>query len=161
MSAGWVVLKTQPQREVLAAGALRVRGVESFAPYLVGRRGTRAVPLFPGYIFARVALYSDDLLRIRSAPGVAYMLPRAAPPLLIPDAVVESLRVRTTDPSLIQRPLRQGDRVKVESGPFRWMEAVFDRRLNAAGRVRILLSLVHRTIAVSIEEGYLERVGAS
>ena len=37
--------------------------------------------------------------------------------------------------------LLHGDRVQLISGPFRWMEAVFDRRLSAAGRVRILLEL--------------------
>jgi transcriptional antiterminator RfaH len=156
MAWGWVVLKTQPQREVLAAEAVRARGGESFVPYLPARRRDgRAVPLFPGYLFARVAS-AEDLLPIRSAPGVAYVLPRAAgAPALVPELVVDALRGRTAYPTL-----RHGDHVVIEDGPFRWMEAVFDRQLSAAGRVRILLALVNRTVALQVDEQLLKRVGA-
>src|SRR5437762_12759698 len=91
MILGWVVLRTQPQRELLAAEAVRARGGEAFVPYLPPRRRTRrAVPLFPGYLFARVTS-AEDLLPIRSAPGVAYVLPLSAAPALVPGEVVDSL----------------------------------------------------------------------
>ena len=47
--------------------------------------------------------------------------------------------------------LQRGDRVTIQRGPFRWVEAVFDRRLTATGRVRILLDFVHRTVAVDLD----------
>src|SRR5205814_5512349 len=140
MAWGWVVLKTQPQREVLAAEAVQARGGESFVPYLPARRRDgRAVPLFPGYLFARVAS-AEDLLPIRSAPGVAYVLPRSGTPALVPEAVVDILRERIEGLAQVHPMFQRGDRVVIEEGPFRWMEAVFDRRLSAAGRVRILLA---------------------
>ena len=37
------------------------------------------------------------------------------------------------------------------------MDAVFDRRLSAAGRVRILLELAHRTVHVTVDESQLKR----
>jgi len=157
LSLGWVVLKTQPRRELLAAEAVRSRGAESFVLYMPCRPGNqRPALLFPGYVFARVTAF-DDLLRIRSAPGVAYVLPAAAPPALLPNAVVELLRARGLDP-LAAPQLHHGDRVVIESGPFRWVEAVFDRRLNAAGRVRVLLTLVHRTVRLEVEDALLKRV---
>jgi hypothetical protein len=37
------------------------------------------------------------------------------------------------------------------------MDAVFDRRLSASGRVRILLELAHRTIHVNVDASQLKR----
>ncbi len=161
MDKSWAVLKVQPRQELLAAEAVRARGVESYVPLLRPRRSTdRAAPLFPGYLFARIAPLSDDLLRIRSAPGVAYVLPRGAPPTLFPDAVLDEIRHRLAAPAYpsARQPFQTGDRVTVVSGPFRWLDAVFDRHMNAAGRVRILLQFVHRTVPVEIQEECLKRV---
>ncbi len=159
MAWGWVVLKTQPRREMLAAEAVLAGGGESFVPYLPQpSRGGRVVPVFPGYLFAHVAS-AGDLLPIRSAPGIAYVLPRSGTPALIPEHVVDALRGQTAD-APAYTTLRHGDRVVIEEGPFRWMEAVFDRQLNAAGRVRILMALVHRTVALQVDEQLLKRVGA-
>jgi transcriptional antiterminator RfaH len=160
MGVSWVVLRTQPRREQLAAQVVRSKGVDCFAPLLPPRRRTeRAAPLFPGYVFARVVPESDDLMRIRSVQGVAYILPHAAPPALLPESLIDELRVRLADPEAdpARRRLRPGDRVAVISGPFRWSEALFDRYLNASGRVRILLEMVHRMVAVEIDEEDLER----
>lgn len=155
----WVVLRTQARRELVAAQTIRARDVESYAPLRQLRRGTvRVGPLFPGYVFARVAPGSDDLLRIRAAPGVSYVLPRAGPPALLPQGLVDDLRARLADPAggLAPRPFSPGDRVSVVSGPFRWSDGLFDRHLNGSGRVRILLDMVCRTVGVEMKEEWLE-----
>jgi transcription antitermination factor NusG len=160
MYAGWVVLKTQPRHEVLAVNAIDARGVETYLPLVKPKRASSStVALFPGYVFARVGEMSDDVLRIRSAPGIAYLLPRDCSPALVPDGVIEMIRHRLTEeghatgvPTLVA-----GDRVQLISGPFRWMDAVFDRRLSAAGRVRILLELAHRSVHVNVQESQLKR----
>jgi transcriptional antiterminator RfaH len=161
ISGGWVVLKTQPRHELVATKSIDARGVESYAPLVRSNRLSAAtVALFPGYIFARVLEGTDDLLRIRSAPGIAYMLPRDCSPAIVPEGVIAMIRRRLADSQhLIAMPeLLRGDRVQLVSGPFRWMDAIFDRRLSAAGRVRILLELAHRTVHVNVEETQLTRV---
>jgi transcription antitermination factor NusG len=113
--------------------------------------------LFPGYLFARVSVHSDDLLRIRSAPGVSYVLPRAGPPSLLPDLFIES--IRSHEQAVFEtrgRDFKHGERVRVVAGPFKWVEGLFDRSLNASGRVRILLNLVHGSMAVQMEAAELE-----
>ncbi len=155
----WAVLRTQPRRELVAAQSIRARDVESYAPFRRLRRGNnREAPLFPGYVFARVAPGSDDLLRIRAAPGVAYVLPRTGPPALLPECLVDELRARLADPAggLAPRPFSPGDRVSVVGGPFRWSDGLFDRHVNASGRVRILLDMVSRTVTVDLKEEWLE-----
>jgi transcription antitermination factor NusG len=151
----WVVLRTQARREVLAARSVAARGVQSYVPLLPEPGGGKPRPLvFPGYIFARTVRGSDDLLRIRSVPGISYVLPRGGPPAYLPESAIELLRTREAAPP---RPLTRGDRVLVLVEPFRSLDAVFDRRLSAARRVRVLLELVHRVVALDIDERQLRR----
>jgi transcription antitermination factor NusG len=162
MESHWAVLRTQPRREPIAARAVSARGVESYLPWLPGTRPSESAhPLFPGYLFARIASDSDDLLRIRSVPGVAYVLPRASAPVLLPDLFIESIRAheRALRSDSRGRAFHRGDRVVVVSGPFKWIEGLFDRSLSASGRVRILLNLVHGSVAVQIEATELNLAG--
>jgi transcription antitermination factor NusG len=141
----WVVVRTQTRQELLALHSVAVRDLETYFPVIT--RGRTSEPLFPGYIFARVVEGSDDVLRIRSVPGVAYILPRGAPPVMLPGDFVAALRGRA---SAGGPELRRGDRVTIRRGPFRWLDAMFDRRLNASGRVRVLLDFVDRTVSVDL-----------
>ena len=159
--SGWIVLKTQVRHELFAAGAMLARAIESYVPLIEPKRpNDPAVPLFPGYVFARVTAASEDLVRIRSAPGIVYVLPRGAVPIVVPDEIVEVVRARLAQfQSGSGRPaLRHGERVQLTDGPFRWLDAVFDRRLSATGRVIILLELAERTVRMNVEESLLKRV---
>jgi len=95
---------------------------------------------------------SDDLLRLRSARGVAYLLPRGGEPAVLPDVFIDMLREQERIHALESHTaaFHPGDRVVVVSGPFKWAEGSFDRRLTARGRVRILLELVHGSAAVQL-----------
>jgi transcription antitermination factor NusG len=88
------------------------------------------------------------------------VLPQHGPPALLPDAVVTEIRtgLEARRDGARTRGLQRGDRVTIVSGPLRWHDALFERRLNAAGRVRVLLDLIQRTVAVDIEESVLKRV---
>src|SRR4030088_1083013 len=111
-AALWIVLRTQPRYEQLAARSVDARGVETSLPLLLpSQAAERSTLLFPGYLFARIAEFSDDVLRIRSAPGVAYPLPRGCPPTFLPDGVVDLIRKRLGDRSGgVTNALRPGDR---------------------------------------------------
>jgi transcription antitermination factor NusG len=100
------------------------------------------------------------LLRIRSAPGIAYVLPRGGLPTIVPDTVIDVVRARLAEcPSGIRAPeLHHGERVRIIDGPFRSLEAVFDRRLSADGRVRLLLEFAQRTVHINVEKSLLKRV---
>jgi transcription antitermination factor NusG len=152
----WVVLKTQPRREPIAAQSVLARGVEAYTPRLPGRDTDRRPFVFPGYLFARPTHETDDLLLIRSLPGIAYVLPRGGPPAQLEESVIQLLRQREAQPP---HTLEPGDKVLVLAEPFRSLEAVFDRRLNAAGRVRVLLELAHRFVRVDISESQLQPAG--
>ena len=143
--APWVVLRTQVRQEALATQSVAARGLESYFPLV--KRGRSVEPLFPGYLFAQLASATEDLVRIRSAPGIAYVLPKHAPPVLLPGDLIGALRARAAS----RTPgFQKGERVTIRRGPFRWLDAVFDRRLNASGRVRVLLDFVHRSVILDL-----------
>jgi transcription antitermination factor NusG len=76
----------------------------------------------------------------------------------LPDAMIQAMQQRESE--LLQtgtsRLFSHGDSVRVTAGPFKWIEGLFDRRVSAAGRVRILLDLVHGCAAVEIDAVDLE-----
>jgi len=152
MDAGWIVLKTKPKCEILASESVLATGVESYMPLWRPATQSRAAePMFPGYVFAHV-MSPQDLLQTRSAIGVMYALPRDAQPTILPEPFLDELRIRLKDRERAERPMewRRGERVRIIDGPFRSVDALFDCQLNAVGRVRLLLHLVHGTVRVSI-----------
>jgi hypothetical protein len=100
-------------------------------------------------------------LRIRSAPGIAYVLPRAGYPVVLSDSLIAAIRSREHECGAAEQSYARGDAVRVRTGPFKWVEGLFDRSLSAPGRVRILLDLVHGTAAVDLHEVDIEPVGIS
>ena len=79
-------------------------------------------------------------------------------PIAVPDTLVEEIR-RRSDRAILggwQPPIERGDVVRIERGPFQGLDAIFDRSLSAKGRVRILLELVGRLVAVDLDVGMLQ-----
>ena len=50
-----------------------------------------------------------------------------------------------------------GERVLITSGPFQYLEAIFDRRLSASGRSLVLLQLLNQLVRVDVAEEYLAK----
>ena len=153
----WFAVKTKPRRELQAYSVLTQRGVEAFLPRL-RRRQRRAnlapayEPLFPGYLFSRLELGSQEWLRARSAPSVAYFLGVHGVPAPLPDELVEHIRARTEAQAAAtwKPPFQKGDRVDISGGPFAGLDAVFDSMLSPSGRVRVFLETVNRLVPVDL-----------
>jgi hypothetical protein len=45
----------------------------------------------------------------------------------------------------------------ITSGPFQYLEAIFDRRLSAGGRSLVLLQLLNQLVRVDVAEEYLDK----
>jgi transcriptional antiterminator RfaH len=158
----WYVARTNPRREHQAAASLSRRGVQVYLPILrkkarAGRRDWEL--LFPGYLFARLEIPSAQWLAARSAPDVAYFLGQPDQPSALPDELVDALTARMERVNRDGGPprFRPGERVAITGGPFRFLEAVFDRQLSADGRSRVLVQLLQRLVPVELPEDHLER----
>ena len=158
----WYVAKTKAGREGVTAAILTQRGVDAYLPVAppsrrASRRPTPSEALFPGYLFVRLELESDAWLSVRSAPGIAYFLGDGGRPAVLPDELIEGIRLRTDRhrDARWRPPYQAGDAVVIQHGPFAGVEAVFDSCLTGRGRVRVLLELVQRLVPVDLDASHL------
>ncbi len=167
----WYVLRTHRRSEEQARRVLEAKGLPVFLPQLKARKVRRAggaywaaEPFFPGYLFSHLDVDTEDWLIARSAPGVSYVLGQQVGgtrvPVPVPEELVTQLASRVDQENITRWDQRfeRGEHVRILAGPFRSLEAVFDRRLNASGRVLVFLSMLSRLIPVEVTLDDLQRV---
>jgi len=98
-------------------------------------------PLFPCYLFARFDLQAK-YFDVKYLQGVRGLVSAGSEALAVPSALVEEIKRRTVDGVLEipPKPLSRGERVTVVGGPFKGLDAIFERYLSGAERVALLLS---------------------
>ena len=153
----WYALYTRSNCEKRVSAEVVARDVECFLPVYSStrrwkdRRVNLESPLFPGYVFVRLAL--RDRLRVLQIPSVVRLVGFSGQPAALPEEEVEALRSGLMQ-KLKAEPhpfLRVGRRVRVKSGPLTGMEGILARR---RGKARFVMSveLIMRSIAVEIDE---------
>ena len=162
----WYALHTKPRNEEHVREQLERRGLEAYLPRVDAApqrtAARRPKPFFPRYLFARLDLDTVPLSSIVYLPGMASVVSFGGEPAVVPDVVIDFLRQRlahTDLPGFLEgAPLRQGDTLRVTSGPLRDLSAVFDRPLSPDGRVRVLIRLMGRLSACELPIDSLSRV---
>jgi len=152
----WYAVHTSANHERRIAAQLLQRKIEHFLPlYLSVRRWKdRTVqlhmPLFPGYIFVRLAL--TDRLRVLQVPSVVRLVGFGGVPSPIAVEEVESLRRALADGVQVEpHPfLKAGRRVQITCGPFAGRQGILKRW---KGNFRVLLSmdLIQRSMLVEVD----------
>src|SRR6266478_1796829 len=152
----WYAAYTRAQHEKSVAAELGMREVEHFLP-LYGsvrrwkdRRMQLELPLFPGYVFVRLAL--RDRLRVLQIPSVVRIVGFNGQPTALPDTEMEIMRSGLSH-SLRAEPhpfLTVGRRVRIAGGPFAGLEGVLKRKKNSL-RVVVTLEQIQRSVAVDVD----------
>src|SRR5882724_6125709 len=92
----WYAAYTRANHEKRVSQQLSMSGVEHYLPLCSSlrrwkdRRKKLEVPLFPGYVFVRMAL--RDRLRVLQIPAVACLVGFAGTPSALPSDEIEALR---------------------------------------------------------------------
>ncbi len=159
----WYAAYTRANHERRVADQLAERGVENFLPQYESvrkwkdRRVRLQLPLFPGYVFAHLAL--KNRLQVLQVPGVAWLVSFAGKPVPVPEE--EFARIRGfLKQGLRAEPhpyLKIGKRAWVVRGPLAGMEGIVARRKNRS-RFVVSFELIQRSVAVEMEEGDLAAV---
>ena len=114
---------------------------------------------FPRYLFARLDFDIIPLSSVAWMPGVRRIVSSGSQPAPVPDEVVELVRERLEEIEEVRYGnLRQGDRVRITSGPLRDLEAIFDQPTSSADRVRILLDVMGRLTSVEIDPSEIKPI---
>jgi transcriptional antiterminator RfaH len=158
----WYVVRALPRREKGAEAQLAAQGFRVFLPRVTRSvrhaRKTRTVhtPAFPGYLFVALDLQRDRWRSINGTFGVMSLIMGEERPIPVPCGVVETILEYADDSGVCRfgRDLVEGQSVRVIVGPL--AETIGELvRLDANGRVRVLLEIMGGKVLATIEKSAL------
>jgi transcription antitermination factor NusG len=154
--ARWYAAYTCAKHEKRVAAELGARHVEHFLPLCRSvrrwkdRRVELDLPLFPGYVFIRLAL--RDRLRVVQIPSVVRLVGFGGSPTALPDQEMEIMRAGLSQ-SVRAEPhpfLMVGRRVRITGGSFAGLEGVLKRNKDNL-RVVVSLELIQRSVVLDVD----------
>jgi transcription antitermination factor NusG len=159
----WYAAYTCANHEKRVREQLDQRSVESFLPVYEtvrrwkDRRMQLQMPLFPGYVFVRMALV--DRLRVLQVPSVVRLVGFNGQLSALPDEEIEGLKKGLAG-GVRAEPhpfLAVGRRVRLKSGLLAGMQGILLRR---KGKFRVVISidLIQRAVVVDAEAADVEAV---
>ncbi len=169
----WYALHAKPHKERQVEALFAARGMPVYFPTIPvpPRRGRPAFrAFFPRYLFIQTAIDQVGLWTLHYAPGVAGVVMFGGIPAQIDDAIIAALKERLARLQPSNRAgngmvdargeiIEPGDRVAITAGPLAELDAVFERRLSPAGRVRVLIQLLQRWTSVELDAAALQKTG--
>ncbi len=166
-SMAWFLVRSKPRQESVALTHLARQGYESYLPLfatekLVRRKPTVVQePMFARYLFVRLDTSGNgqSWSPIRSTVGVSELVCFGSRPARVDAALIATLRERETaqqaDPDAL---FAAGDSVRITEGAFAGLEAIYQMN-DAEGRAMVLLDLLSKPVAMTIDVASLRKVG--
>lgn len=127
----WYVVYTKPKWEKKVAEQLTEKGVECYCPLVTqirqwsDRKKKVVIPLFNSYVFVRLNEADRDL--VFQSTGVVRYLFWLGKPAVVRDEEINTIQKWLDAPNeydISVTSLQIGDRITLESGPFKSQEAV-------------------------------------
>ena len=166
MNDSWYALHVRPRFESTVEIQLQGKGYEVFLPtYETKRRWSDRVktlvqPLFPGYVFCR--FNAGARLPVLTTPGVNSIIGIGKIPVPVDPQEITAIR-SVIDSGIASYPcdyIRDGESVRVESGPLEGLVGIVQRCKNS-DRLIVSLTLLMRSVAVEIDRSWVKRVDAT
>jgi|SRR5579862_538549 transcription antitermination factor NusG len=159
----WYAVYTNARHEKRVTEYLGGRSLECYLPSYRSvrrwqdRRKEVDLPLFPGYVFVRIAYRSR--LQVLTAPGVVRIVTFDGKPASIREAEIENIRRGLSHAAGFEpHPyLKVGKRVRVRSGPLSGIEGILLRRKDGF-RLVLSIELIMRSVATEVDEADVELV---
>ena len=156
----WHVLRIKTRREEIATLNLQRLGVEVFCPLIKNSkatyRGSQTVPqpFFRGYIFCKFDIRLQYRM-VNYAPGVVGVVQFGSTLACVEEEIIEEIKVRTKNGLVTLNPssIRMGQVVRIQEGPLKGFEAVFESYLKDSDRVALLLRNVSYQTRVIMDGG--------
>lgn len=161
----WYAVHTCPRHEKRVAEHLRLRSIETFLPlyrctrrWKNGLRAELALPLFPGYLFARIE--RREWLPVLSAPSVVALVGARGEPQGIAESEIETVRRAVQCLQAEPHPfVAVGDRVRIVAGPLDGVEGLLVRKKQEF-RVVLSVDVLMRSMAVEVAADDIVRIAA-
>lgn len=121
-----------------------------------GKRETKDVKVFPGYVLVRMELNDNSWVVVRNTPGVTGFVGVDGKPVPLRRSEFNKI-MRRTNPSGVREPkratttdLEAGMSVKVVSGPLADFDGQVSEVMPEAGKVRVMLMIFGRETPVEL-----------
>ena len=150
MRAHWFLVHVKNRAEKASSQNLDQLGLEAFCPQQkqqkIIRRVRREVilPLFPGYLFVKF----DPAVQFRAVQfctGVLRVVTFGDTLARVDSSIIEAMRERMTQGWVDMSKctaFQPGQKVRIQDGPLRGLEAVFESEMSDRQRVTLLLKTV-------------------
>jgi transcription antitermination factor NusG len=156
----WYAIRTRSRHEKLVAFQLQEQGIETFLPTVTrihrwsDRKKQVELPLFSGYAFTRLALASDERLRVLRTQGVVDFVSMHGAAIPIPDNEIADIRnLLNSKVPFRDRPfLRLGQRVRIRGGALDGLEGIL---VAESGDHSLVISVtpIQRSLSIRLD-GY-------
>lgn len=158
----WVAAQIKPNMLNKARKNLDNQKSEYFTPCRVetvksGSRFRRVERLlFPGYIFVRCDIHSQDISTLNATMGLSRVVRGlGSGPGIIPDAFVDALMVACDHRGVFKDQVTAGKKVRFVDGPFVGMVGEV-MSADADGRLRILFNLIAGARTLHVDTNAVE-----
>ncbi|MBU1168153.1 MAG: UpxY family transcription antiterminator [Proteobacteria bacterium] len=161
----WYVLHTKSRSEKVVNEILVKKTIEVFLPTIIvpskrkDRRVMLDLPLFPGYVFVKTDLKSDEYLSILKTPGAVKLIGNKDGPVAVGAPIIESLQimVRAGENIVTGPQFTKGEKVIVIRGPFTGVTGIFST-YKGIGRVVVFIDILGQAASVEVDEDDIERI---
>jgi transcription antitermination factor NusG len=153
----WFAVQTRSRHEKKAHAELQEKGVQSFLPLFAekhkwsDRQRVVDVPLFPQYLFVRIAVSNDERISVLRTNGVVGLVGTKGSGIAIPDAQIERIQ-RVIDQKIPYNPhlyLNVGKRIRIRGGALDGLEGILTA-VNGDQTLVVSVELIQRSLAVRI-----------
>ena len=161
----WYLIYTKPREEIVAQTNLERQGYTVYLPLAyqyrrrLNKRERIVAPLFLRYLFIELTQYLDNWAPIRSTLGVSTLVRFGMEPAVVPDELVELLKMRVGPEGVIDLTVsagfKPGSRVRIAAGNMAGYEGIF-LATSSHDRVVILLDIVGKQVRVQVDAAHLE-----
>jgi len=161
----WFAVWTRSRQEKVVAATLHKLGVPHYLPLKSelrkwsDRNQMVESPLFSGYLFVNINIFTHARLQVLKVPGVGALVSNQMGPLPIPDRQIEDIRrLITIGVECSAQPLLNvGDRVRVVRGPLAGIEGTLVRT-HSTSRLLVSIEMIRQSLSVSILRSDVEFV---
>jgi transcriptional antiterminator NusG len=158
MEPQWFAIWTRSRHEKLVRDQLEKKSdVDVFLPTIgkwsrwKDRKKKIDWPLFPGYVFARFV--ADERVGILKVDGVVQIISNNGMLSAIPDEEIDSIRT-LVESELAYDPvplIKEGDMVKVTSGPLKGVIGRLITKKGASARLVLSVDLIGQAVSVEVD----------
>jgi transcriptional antiterminator NusG len=158
MDPAWFAIWTRSRHEKIVRDQLEKKSdVDVFLPTIgkwsrwKDRKKKIDWPLFPGSVFARFV--ADERVGILKVDGVVQIISNNGMLSAIPDEEIESIRT-LVESELAYDPvplIKEGDMVKVTSGPLKGVVGRLITKKGASARLVLSVDLIGQAVSVEVD----------